>query len=50
MWSDQRYKAAYNRRRYLPIQLEATRRKLVMLVAEAKREGMENILLPEERS
>lgn len=42
--------AMYNRRRYLPVQLDATRRKLKMLVAEAKREGMNDILLPEERA
>lgn len=44
-----RQRSAYNRRRYLPVQLDATRRKLVMLVAEAKRNGMHDILLPEER-
>lgn len=46
----QRRLAAYNRKRYLPVQLDATRRKLAMLVAEAKRNEMHDILLPEERA
>lgn len=43
-------KQEYERRKYLPGQIEATRRKLAMLEREAARYGMRDLLRTERRA
>jgi len=45
---EKRRAAINNRKRYLPLQLENTRRKLKALINEAKREGRIDLLTNEE--